>query len=231
MASLNQLADLVINKVNQPFNHELHQRVIDSLKASFATLIRRSTERHGIDNILTLSFVAELTQDIIPNLDLPMHQLPVGVNAFITKNKIPRVIRFHNDAPFTAVTDIYGMIYAYMPSNSVVRFSSHLMPTGNFRSYSLQNGYLIVNPINSLKEGNHDTEDRRVLDRIILTSIWESPEEVISFYQDIDGLDCDVPFPEDMIQQAISEVLKLEFNIYPKAVNVEINKDQNNSND
>ena len=60
MATLNQLSSRIVNMIGQPDNHELRERVKDMFKNIFAKYIRQSSERHGIDEILTLSFIASI---------------------------------------------------------------------------------------------------------------------------------------------------------------------------
>ena len=56
--------------------------------------------------------------------------------------------------------------------------------------------------------------------RIEVEGLWESPEEVIGFYSNTDNQDLELPFPNEMMQFIVADILKTEFNIQPKDVEV-----------
>ena len=57
----------------------------------------------------------------------------------------------------------------------------------------------------------------------MITAIFENPEEVLSYYKDIDGQDIELPLPNDMLEDIIYAILKTEFNVYPQDIDIKVN--------
>lgn len=205
MGTLNQYASRIVNLLNQPYNHELKERVKDMIKTEFANRIRQSVEKHGIDDILKLTYTAEI------------ETVSDKTNEFKTKNKVATPIRILSDAPFMFVGNDKGIAYRYENSRNAAKCRQSgrqtCIPTGSNTSYFIENGYIYVIPIT-----NNDN-------KIIITAIFENPDEVLSLITDCDGQDIELPFPNDMLENIIYTILKTEFNMYPKDIDIKVNSD------
>ena len=204
MGTLNEYAARIASLVNQPDNHELKERIKDMIKTGFANRIRQSVEKHGIDDILKLTYEAEVKS------------ITGSINELITKNKVATPIRIMSDAPFMFVGTTDGQAYRYENSRGAAkcRKSGHAThtPTGSNTSYFIENGYIhIIKP------------DNVNISKIKITSIFENPDEVIS--TTCDGQDVELPFPNDMLENIIYEILKTEFNMYPRDIDIKVNSD------
>jgi len=204
MGTLNQYAARIASLVNQPDNHELKERIKDMIKTGFANRIRQSVEKHGIDDILKLTYEAEV------------ESVGSSTTELITKNKVATPIRIMSDAPFMFVGTTNGQAYRYENSRGAAkcRKSGRVThtPTGSTTSYFIENGYIhIIKP-----------EDANI-SKIQITSIFENPDEVLA--TTCDGQDIELPFPNDMLENIIYEILKTEFNMYPRDIDIKVNSD------
>lgn len=195
--TLNQLADSVANAINQPFNHELRERIKDLFKEKFATFIRRSVQQHGIDNTLLLSYTTNIVKVDKYNkpIDNELKQFKLR-----TEFKVPTPVRFANDAPFTYVGTDDGLLSFPYRNEYEATLTYSFFSTGEFYSYYLSNGYIFINdkPNNRFKGTS-----------IKIESIFESPEEVINIYNEVDGQDTQLPIPLDIINLARVEIMQL----------------------
>ena len=223
MGTLNQYAARIANMVNQPDNHELKERVKDMIKTMFANRIRQSVEKNGIDNILKLSFIAPVEELKYDEIFPTEYRVANKIKLLGTKYKVPTPIRIHNDAPFTFVGNTLGEPYMY--ESTITSFKLRQsgrptrLPTGSLRAYIILNDHIII----AEKAGSKDVEDRRSINEIMITGIFENPEEVLSFFKDNDGQDIELPLPNDMLESIIQEILKTEFNIYPRDIDIKVN--------
>lgn len=204
MGTLNQYAARIASLVNQPDNHELKERIKDMIKTGFANRIRQSVEKHGIDDILKLTYEVEV------------ESVTGSTNELITKNKVATPIRIMSDAPFMFVGTANGQAYRYENSRGAAKCrksgrATHT-PTGSNTSYFIENGYIhIIKP--------NDVE----ISKIQITSIFENPDEVLA--TTCDSQDIELPFPNDMLENIIYEILKTEFNMYPRDIDIKVNSD------
>lgn len=204
MGTLNEYAARIASLVNQPDNHELKERIKDMIKTGFANRIRQSVEKHGIDDILKLTYEAEVKS------------VTGSTDELITKNKVATPIRIMSDAPFMFVGTTDGQAYRYENSRGAAKCrksgrATHT-PTGSNTSYFIENGYIhIIKP---------DDVD---ISKIQITSIFENPDEVLA--TTCDGQDVELPFPNDMLENIIYEILKTEFNMYPRDIDIKVNSD------
>ena len=201
MGTLNQYAARIANMVNQPNNHELKERVKDMIKTMFANRIRQSVEKNGIDDILKLTFIAPVEElkysDILPT----EYRVANKIRLLGTKYKVPTPVRIQSDAPFAFVGDTVGNGYMYA------------------RAYIILNGHIII----AEKVGTKDIDDRRPINEVMITGIFENPDEVLSFFKNEDGQDIELPLPNDMLESIIQEILKTEFGIYPQDLDIKTN--------
>ena len=223
MATLNQLAARIANMVNQPDNHELKERAKDMIKTMFANRIRQSVEKHGIDDILKLTFIAPV-EDLNYTDVLPTEYRIASKHAFrATKYKVPTPIRIQSDSPFTFVGTVMGEPFMYMNSISTYNILRSVRathsPTGSERVYFILNGRIVI--ANNPKSNKVD--DRNIPNEVMITAIFENPEEVLTYFKDNDGQDIELPLPNDMLEDIIYAILKTEFNVYPQDTDIKVN--------
>ena len=224
MGTLNQYASRIAHLVNQPNNHVLKERIKDMIKTMFANRIRQSVEKHGIDDILKLSYDLKLTYSVT----VKENNTTTKYNGFKSSSKIATPIRIENDAPLLFVGTKEGVPYQYVNSNSFLKFIKSGRQTHSpIGCYLISNGELYVH----LKDNSSSTTQD-----VTITAIFENPDEVLGILNSDDGQDVELPFPNDMLESIIQEILKVEFNIYPKDLDIKINNDvppvaskQNNS--
>ena len=212
MGTLNQYAARIASLVNQPDNHELKERIKDMIKTGFANRIRQSVEKHGIDDILKLTYEAELEIE-----QKTENNITTTISAK-TKNKVHTPIRVISDAPFMFVGSTDGKPYRYENSRTAAKCrqsgrATHT-PTGSSISYFIDNGFIeLSGDIGGLPKPS----------KIQITSIFENPDEVLAIT--CDGQDIELPFPNDMLENIIYEILKTEFNMYPRDIDIKVNSD------
>lgn len=218
MASLNQYASRVAHIVGQPDNLSLKERIKDMIKDYFAKYIIQSIDKNGMNDNYKLSLIVSLN---------PVESSKVGTGndayytEYITSTKIPKPMNIKNDAPFISVCiPNSSKIFAYM-TKLTQRISVSHTPTRSFRSYSYSDNKILVKFISNI---NNDTFKNFIdvgTPKIEVTGIWESPEEVIGFYNIDDNQDLDIPFPNEMMSLVLADLLKVEFNIIPKDIAVD----------
>ena len=222
MATLNQLSSRIANMVGQPDNHELRERVKDMFKNIFAKYIRQSSERHGIDEILTLSFIAPIDELDYDTIRPSKYRILNKRKLIGTVNKLPVPIRIFNDSPYLYVGSVNGEAYKYINNPTEFIFQNSLFPPNETICYVIENGRILL-----YKPDNKNTlvDDRRSINEIMIKAVWENPEEILTMFEDNDGQDIELPFPSDMIETAILELLKVEFNIMPRDSDIKLKED------
>lgn len=240
--SLNHYASRIAHAIGQPNNQTVKELAKDLIKDYYAKYIIQSIDRNGISN----NYKASLEMDTEPieltaiinelyniwghiengiwvregdesvNPDRVKHPKYKTYTEYKTKSKIPAPMNIKNDAPFTKV-GVIGTAITYTYSSEIsYRISTHSSPTRSPRLYQYKDNYISV---------RHNTPivDTRIvgnITRIEIEGIWESPEQVIGFYGNTDNQDLELPFPNEMMQMIVLDILKTEFNIQPKDVEV-----------
>lgn len=222
MATLNQLSSRIANMVGQPDNHELRERVKDMFKNIFAKYIRQSSERHGVDEILTLSFIAPIDELDYDTIRPSKYRILNKRNLIGTVNKLPVPIRIFNDSPYLYVGSVNGEAYKYINNPTELVFQNSLFPPNETICYVIENGRILL-----YKPDNKNTliDDRRSINEIMIKAVWENPEEILTMFEDNDGQDIELPFSSDMIETAIFELLKVEFNIISRDNDIKLKED------
>lgn len=223
MATLNQLGSKISNILGKPGDHSIQERAKSACKALFATFIRQSIERYGIDEVLKVSFNVPLI--CVPLTDIENTYAGVGARDMVltTEHKVPTPLRIHNDAPFLHVYTQHddGTITTYKyASNSIVPLLTAIYsPTGVHGVYQIVNGKLKIIIKNTL-----DDIDIKPCDYKYITIVYiaENPEDVIAMYSEDDGQDIELPLPADMIERVVYEVLRVNFGIKPTENEVKI---------
>jgi len=120
-------------------------------------------------------------------------------------------LRFKNDAPFTYVG-------VKKPSDDLVPFSfrdeieiraSVKRKLGGLDRYYTHEASTVRLYIKSVF-GVYSLDVSNVT-HAVLTTIYESPEEVVAFYTSSDANDYPIPYPRDMMESILQEILKTEF--------------------
>lgn len=215
--TLNQEASSIANTLRQPFNHELKERAKDLIKQALALHIRRSVKEHGIDNTLLLSYSAEIVN--IPKYEEPITELKQDYK-IRTKYRVPTPVRFKNDAPFTYVGTNDGT-HSFPMRNPGEALNMHsYSSTGESYSYYIHNGFIVINsrPYHTFK-GKY----------ILVESIFENPEEVITMYKDDDGQNIQLPFPADILAIIRNDVIQSLGSIMPDDIKVTYDKPNQNA--
>ena len=196
--TLNQFAASIANALNQPFNHELKERVKDLFKERIAFYVHRTIERNGISDGLLLSYTAEVKKVSIYNKPIDVDKPELKKSR--TVNKVPTPVRFGNDAIFTYVGTDDGLLSfpARNPYEAQITYS--FFSTGEFFTYYYANGYIYINDKpNNIFKANY----------IKIESIFESSEEIIGMYDNTDGQDLELPFPLDIVSLARNDIMQL----------------------
>ena len=188
MASLNSYGSRIANIFGRQSDHAFIERAKDAFKAGFANRIRQSVSKNGIDDLLTLTCTIPLIDNAASTLR--------NFKSFKTSKPVPFPIRFQNDAPFTFV--------------GVVKESDEFIPSlgGFYRYYTFINGIVSLYMTIDYASLHHDLS--KVKD-VTISSIFENPEEVIAYYSNEDSQDVELPFPNDMLESILLEILKTEF--------------------
>jgi len=230
MPTLNQYASKIANMVGRPGDHEVKERIKDAFKATFANRIRQSSERNGIDSILTLTYIAEVVEVGLNSAIPKPTDYKTTIKEFTTLNKVPVPIRIKSDAPFISVTDDDERFNFINCSRAEHRLRASSLPTGILCSYTLINSKLILNIVTDVKDitfnnwwGFAAIGDTVMPKYIKITAIWESPEDVLGMYATDDGQDIELPLPNDMLEDIMYQILKVEFGVIPKEMEVKIN--------
>ena len=137
-------------------------------------------------------------------------------------NKLPVPIRIFNDSPYLYVGSVNGEAYKYINNPTEFIFQNSLFPPNETICYVIENGRILL-----YKPDNKNTlvDDRRSINEIMIKAVWENPEEILTMFEDNDGQDIELPFPSDMIETAILELLKVEFNIMPRDSDIKLKED------
>lgn len=178
MASLRQRATQVIDALDKPFDEMLYQRVKDILITERALSIRRSIQRNGIDDEFKQRFKVAMIR--VDKSDF--YQVSTDLKVFRSENKIPRLVRFKNDNPFTyvgAVTHDIPYVYAQpyaIPGMDSLRYM-RIIP-----KFTYNNAYIYV------------FSNANTLENIAVESIIADPREV----DNSDSTVAATPFEDDM---------------------------------
>jgi hypothetical protein len=204
MITFNELSSRVANTLGRVNDHALRERAKAAFKDAFATRIRQTTARGGIDSILLLS----VTIPIILDTEKSISKFKV----YKTTTPVPTPLRFNNDAPFTYVginkpTD--DLVPFSFRSEMEIRASLKKKLDGLFRYYTYASSTIRLYLKSSFQVYTVDLSD---VQSVYLTTMYEDLEEVASFYTRDDVGDYPIPYPRDMIESILQEILKTEFN-------------------
>ena len=134
MATLNQLGSKISNILGKPGDHSIQERAKDACKALFATFIRQSIERNGVDEVLKVSFNVPLI--CVPLTDIENTYAGIGAKDMVltTEHRVPTPLRMPNDAPFLHVYTQHDdgslITYKYANNSVVPLLTTVYSPTG-----------------------------------------------------------------------------------------------------
>lgn len=232
MATLNQIGSIISNILGKPGDHSIQERAKSACKALFATFIRQSAEKYGIDEYTKVSFNVPI--ECVPLTDIENTEHGVGAKTmvFTTTLRVPRPVRLPSDAPYVQVytqhDDGSFINFKYAGNSMVPLLTAIYSPTGVWGVYQIVNGKLKLTIDNTLE---NLVIDPRNYKHVTIVLVAEDPEEVLSMFTEDDGQDIDLPYPTDMIQRVIYEVLRVNFGIKPTEHEVKIVGDIINPND
>jgi hypothetical protein len=228
--SLNIYASRVAHIVGQPDNLSLKERVKDMIKSYFAKYIMQSIDRNGIQPYYKISLELELipveetkvVNELFDNqiyvdgvlVDNPRRYTYID---FKTKTKVPKPLNIKNDAPFIRVSiPNTNKIFRYS-SSIAYRMSSTSSPTRHTLVYAYSNDNITLK--RHLTSSN--LKSTEIFTKVEIEGIWENPEEIIGYYMLDDNQDLDLPFPTEMLNFVIADLLKVEFGIVPKDIEID----------
>lgn len=214
--SLNHYANRVAHIVGQPNNASLKERIKDSIKDYFAKYIIQSIDRNGIHDFYKITLELEVSRSD-NHIETDINK--IYYNEYIS-SKIPKPLNLKNDAPFTRISiKDTNKLFTYV-SKVVYRMSSTLSPTRGSYVYTYDNDILSLKRISPAIKGNANlfNGEKGIIE---VEGLWENPEEVIGYYSIGDNQNIDLPFPNEMINFVIADLLKTEFNIVPKETEIE----------
>lgn len=226
MATLNQLGSKISNILGKPGDHSIQERAKDACKTLFATFIRQSIERNGVDEVLKVSFNVPLI--CVPLTDIENTYVGIGAKDMVltTEHRVPTPLRMPNDAPFLHVYTQHDdgslITYKYANNSVVPLLTTVYSPTGVWGVYQIVNGKLKIIIKNTLKNFEIDAKNYKF---VTIVYVAENPAEVITMYMEDDGQDIELPLPADMIERITYEVLRTEFGIKPTEHEVKIISD------
>ena len=204
MSTLNILGYRIAEAVGKPNDHATVERAKLAFKSAFATRIRQSVEKNGLDETLLLT------------IQIPIEKCNtnyVNLTSYKTTARIPKPMRVKNDAPFTTVSLLSEGI---VEDNSIayrlpleIPWMNKNKDSGFIKAYTYFPNSILVFIKNIFRNMNFSKD----YTHISLTTIFENPEEIVSYFTSGDTNDIELPYPEDITESIILEILKTEFNV------------------
>lgn len=200
MPTLNQYGSRVANILGKQHDHSIVERAKDAFKACFATRIRQSISKTGIDDHLVIQCKVPLEEETVVVFK--------NFKSYRTVGKVPIPVRFQNDSPFTYVAIPEEYIPLSFRTNVEILLSKGNQLGGFNKYYTWDNN--VIRLYVKISSGLYINDEEPVKE-LLISSIFENPEEVIAYYSNEDSNDVELPFPNDMLESILLEVLKTEF--------------------
>ena len=210
MATLNEYASRIVGITGRPSDHAMRERVKAAFKSVFASRIRQTIAKNGIDDSLILTL--ELPIETDPSIYIKDFKI------FRATVPVPTPLRFANDSPFVFVGVVDGEPFN-IKTLLEIKLSRRFDNKGFSKYYTFDNN--LIKLFIKTKYKKFELKDTNYT-KVILGTIFENPEEVIGYYTSDDSQDIELPFPSDMLESVILEVLKTEFNIIPPETEVKV---------
>lgn len=222
MYTLNEYSNRIAHIIGQPNNHSLKERIKILIKDYFAKYIIQSIDRNGIQDYYKLT----LTMDVIPIAESkiinPLYDIEGHPKRYIyteykTVTNIPKPMNIKNDTPFTRVSlENSSRTFKYLSLQNYRISYNNPFTSGCFLHYTYNDNIIKIRR----KFNSFTLQNVEVFTKIEVIGIWENPEEVIGFYSKDDNQDLKLPFPNEMMNFVIIDLLKTEFNIIPKDTDI-----------
>jgi hypothetical protein len=210
MSTLNEYASRIVGILGRQADHAMRERVKAAFKSVFATRIRQSISKNGIDELLVITCKLNLDRDTDTAVE--------GFDVFKTTSKVPSTIRFANDSLHTRVRSNLPNDIPFSARTLVeILLADRSDSKGFNRYYTLDSGILRLFIKTTYKNLTFDTSS---INTVYVDSIYENPEEVIAIWTREDASDIELPFPADMLESVVQEVLKIEFGYVAPEVEV-----------
>jgi hypothetical protein len=199
MPSLNQIADFIADRLNEPYNDMLKADIKFSVKYWRAFLIRQDVERNGTSRDYLQRFVVELVK--VDKGDTCA--VDIGCKILKTKNAIPEPIRLKPPTPFKYVGEVGGGAAFTHTELEELPFTTENKYTANVIRYNYTNKYIYVYGNIRMKY-------------LAVEGVFLDPAQAVDFC--ISSADCfsddeEFPIGGDMLKILIDALLKGEFNI------------------
>lgn len=198
MANLNEIADLVAGRLNDPLNEVLKEQIKFAVKYYRAFLIRRDITKNGMSNEFLQSIKVKLQRadkadSCIASLNCPILR---------SVNKIPNPIRLNSDEAFKFVGSVGRQKSFTYTRLEELPFTNYLEFNTDEIRYEWMNGYLYI--FNNLK-----------LKYAELVAPYANPNKVKDDCDDIPCFNDDMEFPlgDDLLQTIITGLLSGEFKL------------------
>lgn len=212
--TFNQIMDRAAYALDKPFDHILKERFINAFKLELANRIHQAIDKNGIDKAMRSRFTIELIKVDIADTCI------VDYNCTVLRSeyRVPSPVRYKSDEPFVFVGSPDGFITFTYTELHELEDSKYLRYIGDTIRYNYVNGFIYV--FNNTKF-KYAAVDGVYVDPTSLT-ICNSVDEAICLDNDYA-----MPYPDDMINEIISTLLKREFGLV-KTDNKEVDTDVNN---
>ena len=205
MATLIEIVDIIRTNTGKSYDHSLKEILKLRIMQLRSLMIRRSVQRHGLDEELKMSVDLELISvDVLDTC-----AITDSCTTLRTKNKVPVPVRLSRGVPFDFVGTLGGIPYSFIRYGEHQLFS--MIPIRkDIRGYYINNGYIYL--VNGLYE-----EFLRV------RHVFEDLQEATSFCTEncINDDVMDIFLPGDLVNDIIN-ILTLELLNNPKYKELEI---------
>jgi hypothetical protein len=214
--SLNKVASILSERAGRTFDIPFQEEMKDIFIYWIATIRKQSLERNAKDRRhFQQSFVAELEQ-------VPLVECPVEYGCVLrTKEVLPSPLRSSNVLFDYVGSALFSEPYGYT-DEAYEMYMSTSEYTGSKKRYAYRDNKLYIYNDKKLKY-------------IGVRGVFEDPRELDKFRCNKEGDPCysdDLPFPatDDMIQQAISAILKTELRLQIPEDRTEVPTNDNETN-
>jgi len=199
MASLNNIVDSIADGLGKSFDHMFKERLKFTVKYWRAFLIRRDLERNIIDKNLIQSICLD-----IEDADLSACcSVATGCMGSKTILKVPKGITVKSHTPFLAVLTPKRTPISYYNFNSLM-YIQHKKYTNKLPYYDYINGHIVLYNVGPLKN-------------IVVSGIFENPEELPDCNSTTDPIDCyqeeNFPISTHMITTIMDGIISNELRL------------------
>jgi len=139
MATLNSIITQLGDALNRPIDSMLRARLKDLVIQTFSLFVSRSITSYGIDKEFVYSYYITELESVST-----IEGITLARPYIITKNKIPRPLRYDTNCPFVYVGTVEGDIpFSYRNKHSR-KYTSLLPNVGNVPSYDFHEDRIII---------------------------------------------------------------------------------------